>query len=301
MPLQCGANGTSMNTFRTTLMSIALAASAGIMPAASSAAPKGKILVVMSSAHELELKDGKQYKTGYFLNELAVPLQALVEAGYTPVFANPKGDMPQMDENSNNKNYFGGNDAKREDALAFVAKFDSLKAPKTLAAVASEGAGAYAAVFIPGGHAPMQDLLKEQSLGTILKNFHAAAKPTAIICHGPIALLSTLPQAASFQSALVAGDSAAAKSFSQGWTYAGYKLSVFAASEEKQVEGDAQLGGRVRFYPDAALAAAGATIQNGADWQPNVVVDRELITGQQPFSDGVFAKAFMAKLTEQAK
>ncbi|MDC6282740.1 type 1 glutamine amidotransferase domain-containing protein [Pandoraea sp. XJJ-1] len=291
----------NMNTFKTALMSIALAATASLMPAGVSAATKGKVLVVMSSAHELELRDGKQYKTGYFLNELAVPLQMLVEAGYTPVFANPKGDTPQMDANSNNKNYFGGNDAKREDALSFVEKFDALKKPKTLASVAAEGASGYAAVFIPGGHAPMQDLLKDQSLGTILKNFHAAAKPTAIICHGPIALLATLPQAAKFQSALIAGDTAATKSLSQGWTYAGYKVSVFATSEEKQIEGNAQLGGQVLFYPDAALAAAGATIQNNADWQPNVVVDRELITGQQPLSADAFGKALMAKLAAQAK
>lgn len=290
----------NINTFKTALMSIALAATASLMPAGVSASTKGKVLVVMSSAHALELRDGKQYQTGYFLNELAVPLRMLVDAGYTPVFANPKGDTPSMDPGSNNKNYFGGDDAKRTDALSYVAKFDSLKKPKTLASVAAEGASGYAAVFIPGGHAPMQDLLKEQSLGTILKSFHAADKPTAIICHGPIALLSTLPEAAKFQSALIAGDTAVVKSLSKDWSYAGYKVSVFATSEERQIEGSAQLGGQVLFYPDAALAAAGATIQNGADWQPNVVVDRELITGQQPLSANAFGKALMEKLAAQA-
>ncbi|MFU3033296.1 type 1 glutamine amidotransferase domain-containing protein [Pseudomonas aeruginosa] len=288
-------------TFKNALMSMVLAATASLLPAGASAASKGNVLVVMSSANALDLRDGKQYKTGYFLNELAVPLRMLVEAGYTPVFANPKGDTPQMDANSNNKNYFGGSDAKREDALSFVGKFDSLKKPKTLASAAAEGASGYAAVFIPGGHAPMQDLLKDQALGTILKNFHAASKPTAIICHGPIALLAALPEAAKFQSALIAGDAAAAKSLSQGWAYAGYKVSVFATSEEKQIEGNAQLGGQVLFYPDAALAAAGAVVQNAADWQPNVVVDRELITAQQPLSAEVFGKALVAKLAAQAK
>ena len=57
---------------------------------------------------------------------------------------------------------------------------------------------------------------------------------------------------------------------------------------------------RSSSYPDVALAAAGATIQNGADWQPNVVVHRELITGQQPFSDDAFGKALLAKLAAQA-
>ena len=77
-------------------------------------------------------------------------------------------------------------------------------------------------------------------------------------------------------------------------------MSVFATSEEKQIEGNAQLGGQVLFYPDAALAAAGATIQNGADWQPNVVVDRELITAQQPLSAEAFGMALMTKLAAPA-
>jgi putative intracellular protease/amidase len=36
-------------------------------------------------------------------------------------------------------------------------------------------------------------------------------------------------------------------------------------------------------------------------WQPNVVVDRELITGQNPFSDKALAKVLLEKLAQQAK
>ena len=60
-----------------------------------------KVLVVMSGAHLLELKDNKVYATGYYLNELATPLRALIKAGYTPVFASPNGDAPTMDASSN--------------------------------------------------------------------------------------------------------------------------------------------------------------------------------------------------------
>jgi putative intracellular protease/amidase len=42
-------------------------------------------------------------------------------------------------------------------------------------------------------------------------------------------------------------------------------------------------------------------ISNAAPWQPNVVVDRELITAQQPFSDKAFAAAFIAKLSGGAR
>jgi hypothetical protein len=38
-------------------------------------------LVVVSSANALELRDGKSYPTGFFLNEVAAPVRALMEAG----------------------------------------------------------------------------------------------------------------------------------------------------------------------------------------------------------------------------
>ena len=69
-------------------------ATAGMVSPTALAQSKGKVLVVMSSAHELDLKDGKKYATGYYLNEFVVPYRKLVEAGYEPVIANPKGDMP---------------------------------------------------------------------------------------------------------------------------------------------------------------------------------------------------------------
>ncbi len=56
----------------------------------ASAASKGNILVVVSSESSIELKNGKRYQTGYSLNELAVPVKALIEAGDEVTFANPK-------------------------------------------------------------------------------------------------------------------------------------------------------------------------------------------------------------------
>ena len=91
---------------------------------------KGKVLVVMSSANALDLKDGKKYSTGYYLNEFVVPYRKLLEAGYEPVIANPKGDLPMMDANSNNAMFFGGDDAARADALKFATGLELLKRPR---------------------------------------------------------------------------------------------------------------------------------------------------------------------------
>src|ERR1700749_4882077 len=96
---------------------------------------KGQVLVVMSGAHLLERKDNKVYATGYYLNELATPLRALVDAGYTPVFASPNGEAPTMDASSNSAKFFGGDDAKRMQTLRYVDGFAGLHRPLPLASI----------------------------------------------------------------------------------------------------------------------------------------------------------------------
>ena len=79
---------------------------------------KGKVLVLVSSGHGLPLKDGKVYAgAGYYLNELTVPVRALMKEGYEITFANPKGNTPQLDVNSAIAQFFGGDEAKLQDYL----------------------------------------------------------------------------------------------------------------------------------------------------------------------------------------
>lgn len=286
-----------MNLFTIGAAAMAMVAAVA-SPNLASAQSRGKVLVVMSSAHKLNLKDGKKYTTGYYLNEFVIPYRKLVEAGYEPVIANPKGDLPVMDNNSNNKMFFGGDEAARAEALDYSRKIDQLKHPKTLASVVKEGTGGYVGLFIPGGHAPMVDLLKDKDLGKILVSFHETARPTGIICHGPIALLSTLPDPDAFIASMIANDGKA-NSLAAGWPYAGYRATIFSTGEEQALEGPSGLGGDVQFYPVNALAEAGAHVDTAANWHSNVVVDRELITGQQPMSAPEFGDVLVAKLNEK--
>jgi putative intracellular protease/amidase len=262
---------------------------------------KGKVLVVMSGGHLLNLKEDKVYATGYYLNELYVPLAALIKAGYTPVYANPNGDTPSMDASSNVPKFFGGDDAMRMQALRFINDQPGLRHPIRLETIVGHTQD-YIAIFIPGGHAPMIDLVKDKNLGLILRSFHETGRPTALICHGPMALLSAMPDTEKYDQALVAGNASAARlrALSHGWLYAGYRITVFSKTEEQQIELP-QLDGHLPDYNDEALASAGAKIQNAAPWKPNVVVDREVITGQQPFSDHAFADALLTKLNAKAR
>ncbi|HAU05890.1 MAG TPA: type 1 glutamine amidotransferase domain-containing protein, partial [Pseudoalteromonas shioyasakiensis] len=50
--------------------------------------------------------------------------------------------------------------------------------------------------------------------------------------------------------------------------------------------------------PAMAMEKAGGNMAFASEWQPNVVVDRELITGQNPFSDKLLAEKLLEMLAK---
>ena len=265
----------------------------------SAMATEGKVLVIVSSEQTLQLKNGKTYQTGYYLNELGVPAMALSKAGYTLVFADPKGNTPAMDVTSDNAKYFGGDVIAQETIRQFVANLENLQHPLSLASVLAGGLDQYDAVFFPGGHAPMVDLMASREAGEILKYFHANGKPTALICHGPVSLLSAVSDPVAYQRAMIEGNVSASQALAKDWIYAGYNMTVFSTPEEIQAE--AKLGGPTLFFPQDALSLARANVTVAPPWQSHVLIDRELITGQNPFSDEELAKSLIAILAQTAK
>jgi putative intracellular protease/amidase len=76
-------------------------------------------------------------------------------------------------------------------------------------------------------------------------------------------------------------------------------MTVFSATEEKVVE-DYILHDKMYFdMPSALTAAGGNVITTPVDFEPHVVVDRELITGQNPRSDHPIAATFVKALDRQ--
>ena len=82
---------------------------------------KERIIIVGSSADTFELKDGRQEAMGYYLNELAIPAQAAIDAGYEIVLVTPKGEQPVVDQHSLVADHFGGSEEALQKALDFVA------------------------------------------------------------------------------------------------------------------------------------------------------------------------------------
>ncbi|KAF8155409.1 ThiJ/PfpI family protein [Crassisporium funariophilum] len=236
-----------------------------------------KVLIILSSSSSvtLQTKSGeqKQQETGVFLKELADPLRHILSAGYQPVFASPTGEKPHIDPLSDSAIwYLGSTQAKESDKKLIT---DSLQKVQKFADISSTELESFAGVFVPGGHAPMTDLGQDKELGRILTHFHDRKKPTAVICHGPIALLST-------------------KNATGGFPYQGYKVTCYASKEE--IANEFMWGGKLRKVEDA-LKEAGCDVQTAmVPLMSKVVVDRELVSGENPTSADGLGEKFVGLL-----
>ncbi|NHZ33454.1 type 1 glutamine amidotransferase domain-containing protein [Massilia rubra] len=262
------------------------------------ASQAANVLVVLSDANHLELKDGKSYPTGFYLNELAQPLKLLLDAGHDVTFATPTGQAPTLDTTSLDVMYFGGDAGKLKQHQDLVAKLEITSQQRSpvisLARVEQIGYARYDAVYIPGGHAPMQDLIRSAALGRLLAHFQQAGKTTALVCHGPAALLSALSQ----PEASIARMEQGGKATPPGWIYAGYRMTVISNQEEGLAQGSLK-GGVMKLLPQTALETAGARYSsNATPWTSYVVTDRELITGQNPASALQVGQALLDRLTK---
>jgi len=257
---------------------------------------KGKVLVVGSNGTRIEVQGGRDGPTGQYLNETVVPAMAVIDAGYDIVLATPNGTQPVIDPVSDSAQHFGGDQQAYERARSFFYTDPAMTQVRSLRSVLDEGLDGYAAVFIPGGQGPVVDLMQDAELGEILRYFHTHQKPTAMLCHGPIASLAALPDAKAYRAALIAGDTGKIAALGKNWPYAGYKMTVFSGSEEKPIE-DNILHGKLYFTMPDALQAAGAEVITGpVDFAPHVIEDRELITGQNPRSDHPIAEKLVKAL-----
>jgi putative intracellular protease/amidase len=228
-----------------------------------------KILFVMTGVDYWTLADGTKHPTGFWAEEAVTPFTAFTKAGHEIVVATPGGVVPSVDKASLTASVNGGQEAADE-IVSTLASIAELAHPVTLDNVNLDD---YAAVFYPGGHGPMEDLAVSAESGTLLTQALASGKPLGVVCHAPAALL-------------------AAKNADGTSPFAGYKLTGFTNAEEAQ----AGLADKAKWLLQDRLVQIGADFQEGEPWAPNVVVDRNLVTGQNPSSSAPLAEELLRKL-----
>jgi putative intracellular protease/amidase len=220
-----------------------------------------KILMVLTSHDQL---GDTGLKTGFWLEEFAAPYFLFKDAGVEITIASPKGGQPPLDPKSNESRFQTEltrrfeRDLGAQAVLANSVRLDTVSQSD------------FDTVFYPGGHGPMWDLAEDLDSVRLIESVLAAGKPLALVCHAPVALHRAHK---SDGSPLVKGK----------------RVTSFTNSEEEAMG----LTKVVPFLVEDELRRLGAIYSSADDFQPHVVSDGLLITGQSPASSGPTAQTLL--------
>lgn len=221
------------------------------------------VLFVLTNASKI---GPHQRATGYFFPEVAHPFEVFDEAGIAVEYASPHGGNPPFDgydDNDPSQRAFRDGAAIRR--MAHSRKLSEVDVLD------------YDAIFFPGGLGPMVDIWKDADVKRAVIRAWNGGKIVAAVCHGPAALLGvTLDDGTPLLQ--------------------GRRITAFSNAEEEAYAKD-----DVPFSLEDALRADGAEHSAAAPWEPKVVVDGRLMTGQNPASGGPLAEAIVAALNEAAR
>ena len=230
-----------------------------------------RVLFAVSGVDHWTLADGTKHPCGFWPEELAVPHKVFRKAGFDLTIATPGAAVPTADKAGFTAAMNGGSE---EPGARFRAYLDSiageLGAPADLDQADVKD---FDLVFVPGGHGPMEDLAVSEAFGALVREFTDASKPVAAVCHGPAALLP-------------------AHGGTGEWLFAGRRVTGFSNEEEAQVG----FADKAAWCLEDRLVSIGGRFERaGAPWQPHVVVDGNLYTGQNPASSAPLAERLVAE------
>lgn len=223
-----------------------------------------KILIVLTSHDTQGETDAR---TGFWLEELAAPYYAFLEASAVITMASPLGGRPPLDPRSNTE-------AAQTDATRrFKADPEAQTALRETALLADMIAEDFDALFYPGGHGLLWDLVDNPLSIALIQATLDNGKPAAFVCHAPGVLrnVKTPEGRPAVEDKEVTG---------------------FANTEEEA----AGLTDVVPFLVEDMLRSEKGRYSKAGDWQPHVVTDGLLITGQNPASSGPAARALLKRL-----
>ncbi len=228
-----------------------------------------KVLMVLTSHDQLG-NTGK--KTGFWLEEFAAPYFVFKDAGVDVTLASPKGGQPPIDPKSDlPENQTPAMERFKKDPDAQKA----LASTRKLAHMKSQD---FDAIFYPGGHGPMWDLANNPVSTALIESFYNAGKPVAAVCHAPGVLHRVMVNGAPLVK--------------------GKHVTGFSNTEEEAV-------GLTKIVPflveDELIKLGGLYEKAEKDWEPHVVVDGRLVTGQNPASSTGAAQALMKLLAGKKK
>lgn len=225
------------------------------------AEPASKVLIVVSS----EGRDQGKTRPGFEMDEFAQAWLLLRANGLDVDVASPAGGPVEADR-YNPKHDYNARLAADPEALAAL---------RQTRATAGLKAGDYRAVLVMGGKGAMFDLPKDPGLQTLLREMDRKGAVIAAVCHGPAALAEVRR--------------ADGKPLVEGRRLTGF------SNEEEQAFGK-QWAAQFSWLLEDKLKAQGARWEEASLMMPKVVVDGQLITGQNPYSTTAMTEAVLRAL-----
>ena len=225
-----------------------------------------KILMILTS-HATLGATGKP--TGFWLEEFAAPYYAFLDSGADITLASPLGEQPPLDPKSDEP------DAQTDATRRFKQDPQAQAVLATTQRLAQVKADSFDAVFFPGGHGPLWDLAENGYVMALIKDFYASGKIVSAVCHAP----AVFRHVKTAEGQFLVHDR---------------NVTGFSNAEEAAVG----LTDVVPFLVEDMLKDHGARYTSGDDWQPHIVVDGRLITGQNPASSVGVADAVIRQLQQ---
>jgi putative intracellular protease/amidase len=211
-----------------------------------------KMLIVLTS---IRCVPGTHHKTGTWLEELAAPYYVFTDAGVKVTLASVQGGAGPLDPLSESVA------AQTAETCRFLADPAARAALGNTVKLASIDPADYAGVFYCGGLGPVFDVTDDSQSIALIEVMDRANKPIAAVCHGVAALRK--PRKAD-GAPLVEGRA----------------VTAFSNAEELSVNGP----DLVPYFVEDEMRRLGGHYSRATDWFAHVVVDDNLITGQNPSS-----------------
>lgn len=224
---------------------------------------RGKILAVVTST---DIMGSSAKSTGYELTELARAYYVFQANGFEVDIASPLGGKSPVIIDDDDMGPFD---------YAFLNDTDAQHKTSNTIPIQEVMADEYDAIFFAGGKGAMFDFPENKAIQSIVRNYYESNKVVGAVCHGPAALVNVR--------------------LNNGRPLLENKsVSGFTNEEELLLISDAK--SIFPFMLQDKMLAQGAHFNEGAMYLENISYDKNLVTGQNPWSTWVLAETMITQL-----
>ena len=141
-----------------------------------------KVLFVLTNNDKL---GSTGEKTGFWIEEFATPYYLLKDKGVVVTLVSPKGGQSPIDPKSELPDF------QTPVTERFNADKETQEALTNTTKLASVNQSDYDAIFYPGGHGLLWDLVENEESVALIESFIKNNKPVSAVCHAPAIFKNT--------------------------------------------------------------------------------------------------------------